>query len=113
MVNLLQVTCFIILLSMAYGQDSLSPFVESSFSNFDGTAEVKNKLEGVEPECKTTKDSPKTTTCVKQLIGDGFKYLSKNITVTDDQGNIISQSSSYQSFSSNTMGNTGLSNTDE
>jgi len=98
---------------MAYGQDSSSSFGESSFSNFDGNAEVKNKLEGVEPECTTTEDSPKTTTCIKQLIGDGFKYVSKSVTVTDDQGNIISQSSSYQSFSSNTMGNTGLSNTDE
>jgi hypothetical protein len=109
MVNLLQVTCFILVLSMIHGWDSASDFGDSSFPKFIDTAEIKKKLEDVEPECTTTGNSPSTTTCYKELIVDGIKYESKEVTVTDDQGN-ISRSNNYQSSSYNTNSNTRFSN---
>ena len=113
MVNLLLVTCFVLVLSMVHGWDFPSTFDESSFPKLGDTSEIKTKLEAVEPECTTTGDSPTTTKCIKQLISDGTKYISEEVKVTDDQGYIISQSSNYQSFSSNTNSNMQDSNTNE
>jgi len=80
--------------------------------------DIRKKLDTVEPICTTITDSPttisprksrrkklpttQTTTCIKQLIINGQKHFSEEITTTDDKGVIINHSKSYGAISVDT-----------
>jgi len=105
---------------MSAGLSSLST------ANVGYVDEAKKKLDAVEPVCTTKINSPtttsiennrrkqfrttQTTTCVKELVTNGTKYMYTKIKVTDDKGIIISKSDQYQSFSVNTSDNITSSN---
>jgi len=72
--------------------------------NTERLASIKEKLAIVEPVCTTTpienntqkqSQPTKTTTCIKELILDGEKHTLKEVKVTDDAGNVISNDSKY------------------
>jgi hypothetical protein len=181
MAILLQVTCFILVLAMAYARSSSSYFDESnpsrdfdehfddddddwsSLSTFEefnkmmaimdqqykqmsafassffkaqnnDMTEIKKKLDDVAPVCTTTGNSSttstipttlvqkirrkqfrpmQTTTCIKEMIIDGTKYMYNETKVTDDQGIIVAQSNNYQSFTINQINNTTMPNITE
>lgn len=89
----------------------------------DNTALIKKKLADVKPVCTTTGKpnsttaipssiqnnrrkrfrETQTTTCIRQKIIDGTKYIGTEKKVTDDKGHIISDTNNYQSFSSSSM----------
>jgi hypothetical protein len=109
----------------------MSAWSSSFFKNHsDDMKKIQNKLADVTPVCTTTPNSSttpmtattliqnnrrkrfrntQTTICVKELIGNGTKYIYKDVTVTDDQGAIISQNNGYQSYMINTNSNTTFS----
>jgi hypothetical protein len=93
---------------------------------------IQRKLADVTPVCTTTSNlstttattlmqnnrrkrfrNTQTTTCIKELITNGTKYIYTDVKVTDDTGAIISQSGAYRSFTVNTNNITTLSNVNE
>jgi len=80
--------------------------------------DIEKKLDAVVPVCTTITDSPttisprksrrkklpttQTTTCIKELILNGQKHFSEEITTTDDKGVVIKQSKSTGAVSIDT-----------
>ena len=74
----------------------------------------RNKLDAVEPKCTTTMtnsasiaaetnprlnpDRTQTTTCIRELVSDGKRYISTETKTTDSTGALISENQSYQMF---------------
>jgi len=105
----------------------------SLFKNHtDDMMMIQKKLADVTPVCTTTSNlstttattlmqnnrrkrfrDTQTTTCIKELITNGTKYIYTDVKVTDDTGAIISQTGAYRSFTVNTNNITTLSNVNE
>ena len=72
-----------------------------------GVIDIEKRLEAVQPVCTTTTNAPttisprksrrkklsttQTTKCVKELIVNGQKHFSEEITTTDDKGEVLKQ----------------------
>lgn len=72
-----------------------------------GVVDIEKRLEAVQPVCTTTINGPttisprksrrkklsstQTTKCVKELIINGQKHFSEEITTTDDKGAVVKQ----------------------
>lgn len=84
------------------------------------SAEDREKLDDITPNCTTTSDSAsssreakpstdlvdvQTTTCVKELIIDGYRYISTETNVKDLNGGFSSQSQSYRMLPLGTLKN--------
>ena len=87
------------------------------------SAEDRKKLDDITPNCTTTSEptsvSPEvkpstnlanvqTTTCVKELIVEGYRYISTEINVKDLNGGFSSQSQSYRMLPLGTLKNQTL-----
>jgi len=80
----------------------------------DESTSIRKKLDAVEPVCTTITEPPttisprksrrkkqrttQTTTCVKELIINGQKHFSEEITTTDNKGLLLKQSKTYGSI---------------
>lgn len=72
-----------------------------------GIIDIEKRLEAIQPVCTTTTDAPttisprksrrkklpttQTTKCVKELIVNGQKHFSEEITTTDEKGVVLKQ----------------------
>jgi hypothetical protein len=84
---------------------------EKTLNVVDDSDDIETKLDNVVPVCTVISDSPtavsqrksrrkkvrttQTTKCVKELIINGQKHFSEEITTTDDKNAVIKQSKSY------------------
>lgn len=77
----------------------------------DDLTDVRKKLDSVQPVCTTITDNPTTisprksrrkklrpthtTTCIRELVHNGQKHVSEEVTVSDDKGTVLKHSKSY------------------
>ena len=116
-------------------EERLNPVDPSVIEQYRPSAEwvnreldIPSRLDAIEPVCTTWSDttttiSPRksrrkklrgtqTKTCVRELIVDGQKHFSEEITTTDEKGVVVKHSKTYGNMPVNMMENKTMIATD-